>query len=124
MHGKNKQDNEPLYEMPANELRLGIGQPTERGFSWHTGLRAVAKQDRIAQRFSNGSEDKTDSFITADARVGYGFGVMAGLKSSHIDLQLSNLTNKKYHEHLTDGISGQELKAPGRGVTLAFSGAF
>ena len=124
MHGKNKQDNEPLYEMPANELRLGIGQPTERGFSWHTGLRAVAKQDRIAQRFSNDSEDKTDSFITADARVGYGFGVMAGLKSSHIDLQLSNLTNKKYHEHLTDGISGQELKAPGRGVTLAFSGAF
>jgi len=124
MRGKNKQDNEPLYEMPANELRLGIGQPAERGFSWHTGLRAVAKQDRIAQRFSNGSEDKTDSFITADARVGYGFGVMAGLKSSHIDLQLSNLTNKKYHEHLTDGISGQELKAPGRGVTLAFSGAF
>lgn len=124
MRGKNKQDNEPLYQMPANELRLGIGQPAERGFSWHTGLRAVAKQDRIAKKFSNGSEDKTDSFITADARVGYGFGALAGLKSSHVDLQLSNLTNEKYHEHLTDGISGQELKAAGRGVTLAFSGAF
>lgn len=124
MRGKNKQDNEPLYQMPANELRLGIGQPAERGFSWHTGLRAVAKQDRIAKRFSNGSEDKTDSFVTADARVGYGFGALAGLKSSHINLQLSNLTNEKYHEHLTDGISGQELKAAGRGVTLAFSGAF
>lgn len=124
MRGKNKQDNEPLYQMPANELRLGIGQPAERGFSWHTGLRAVAKQDRIAKKFSNGSEDKTDSFITADARVGYGFGALAGLKSSHVDLQLSNLTNEKYHEHLTDGLSGQELKAAGRGVTLAFSGAF
>lgn len=124
MRGKNKQDKEALYEMPANELRLGVGQPAERGFSWHTGLRAVAKQDRIAQRFSGGSEDKTDGFITADARVGYGFGAMAGLKSSHVDLQLSNLTNKKYHEHLTDGISGQELKAAGSGVTLAFSGAF
>lgn len=124
MRGKNKQDNEPLYQMPANELHLGIGQPAERGFSWHTGLRAVAKQDRIAKRFSNGSEDKTDSFVTADARVGYGFGALAGLKSSHINLQLSNLTNEKYHEHLTDGISGQELKAAGRGVTLAFSGAF
>ncbi|MDY0206740.1 MAG: TonB-dependent receptor [Pseudomonas sp.] len=124
MRGKNKQDNEPLYQMPANELRLGIGQAAERGFSWHTGVRAVAKQDRIAKRFSNGSEDKTSAFMTADAQVGYGFGAMAGLKSSHIDLQLSNLTNKKYHEHLTDGVSGQELKAPGRGVTLAFSGAF
>ena len=124
MRGKNKQDNEPLYQMPANELRLGIGQPAERGFSWHTGVRVVAKQDRIAKRFSNNSEDKTDSFVTADARVGYGFGALAGLKSSHIDLQLSNLTNEKYHEHLTDGISGQELKAAGRGVTLALSGAF
>jgi len=110
--------------MPANELRLGIGQPAERGFSWHTGLRAVAKQDRIAKKFSNNSEDKTSGFVTADARVGYGFGALAGLKSSHVDLQLSNLTNEKYHEHLTDGLSGQELKAAGRGVTLAFSGAF
>lgn len=124
MRGKNKQDNEPLYQMPANELRLGIGQPAERGFSWHTGLRAVAKQDRIAKKFSNGGEDKTDGFITADAQLGYGFGSMAGLKSSRVDLQLTNLTNKKYHEHLTDGISGQELKAAGRGVTLALSGAF
>jgi len=124
MRGKNKQDNEPLYQMPANELRLGIGQPAERGFSWHTGLRAVAKQDRIAKKFSNNSEDKTSGFVTADARVGYGFGALAGLKSSHVDLQLSNLTNEKYHEHLTDGLSGQELKAAGRGVTLAFSGAF
>ena len=124
MRGINKQDNEPLYQMPANELRLGIGQPAERGFTWHTGVRAVAKQDRIAKRFSNDSEDETAGFITADARIGYGFGAMAGLTSSHIDLQLSNLTNKKYHEHLTDGISGQELQAPGRGVTVAFSGAF
>ncbi len=84
MRGKNKQDNEPLYQMPANELRLGIGQAAERGFSWHTGVRAVAKQDRIAKRFSNGSEDKTSAFMTADAQVGYGFGAMAGLKSSHI----------------------------------------
>ncbi len=124
LRGKNKQDNEPLHQMPANELRLGIGQPAERGFSWHTGLRAVAKQDRIAKRFSNGSENETAGFVTVDARVGYGFGAMAGLKSSHVDLQLSNLANKKYHEHLTDGISGQELKAPGRGVILAFGGAF
>ena len=124
LRGKNKQDNEPLYQTPPAELRLGIGQPADVGFSWHTGLRAVAKQTRIAKKFSNGTEDKTSGFVTADINLGYGFGSVAGLKSSRVDLQLSNLTNKKYHEHLTDGISGYELKAPGRGVTLAVSGSF
>lgn len=124
LRGKNKQDDEPLYQMPANELRLGIGQPADLGFSWHAGIRAVDGQGRIAKKFSNGSEDKTSGFVTADIRAGYGFGGFAGLKSSRVDLLLSNLTDKKYHEHLTDGVSGQELKAPGRGVTLAVSGSF
>lgn len=124
LRGKNKQDNEPLYQTPPAELRLGIGQPADVGFSWHTGMRAVARQTRIAKKFSNGTEDKTSGFVTADINLGYGFGSVAGLKSSRVDLQLSNLTNKKYHEHLTDGISGYELKAPGRGVTLAVSGSF
>lgn len=124
LHGTNKQDDEPLHQMPANELRLGVGQPAEQGFSWHTGVRMVAKQDRIATQFTNGSEDETSGFITLDARLGYSFGSMAGLKTSHVNLQLNNLMDKKYHEHLTDGISGQELKAPGRGVVLAFSGSF
>lgn len=124
LRGKNKQDNEPLYQTPASELRLGLGQPADLGFSWHTGLRAVAKQTRIAKKFSNGTEDKTSGFVTADINLGYGFGSVAGLKASRLDLQLSNLANKKYHEHLTDGLSGYELKAPGRGVTLAFSGSF
>lgn len=124
LRGKNRQDNEPLYQTPPAELRLGIGQPADLGFSWHTGLRAVARQDRIARKFSGGTEDKTRGFATADINLGYGFGSVAGLKSSRVDLQLSNLTNKKYHEHLTDGLSGYELKAPGRGVTLAVSGSF
>jgi len=124
LRGKNKQDKEPLHQMPASELRLGVGQPTELGWSWHTGLRAVAKQDRTAKRFSNNSEDATSGFVTADANLGYGFAGIAGLKTSRVDMQLSNLTNKKYHEHLTDGVSGYELKAPGRGITLAVSGSF
>lgn len=124
LHGTNKEDNEPLYEMPANELRLGVGQPSEQGFNWHTGIRAVAKQDRVASNFTNGSEDETSGFVTLDARLGYSFGKAAGLQSSQVNLKLNNLLDKKYHEHLTDGISGQELKAPGRGVVLAFSGSF
>lgn len=124
LRATNKQDNEPLYQMPANELRLGVGQPAELGFSWHTGLRAVAKQDRIATKFSNGSENATAGFVTADMNLGYSFGAAAGLKSSYINLQLNNLLNKQYHEHLTEGISGQELAAPGRGFVLAIGGSF
>ncbi len=124
LRGDNKQDNEPLYQMPANELRLGIGQKSEIGFSWHAGLRAVAKQDRLATSFSNGGENKTSGFVTADARFGYGFGGLAGLKSSQLNLELNNLADKQYHEHLTDGISGQEISAPGRGATIAFSASF
>lgn len=124
LRGKNKQDNEPLYQMPAPEMRLGIGQPTDIGLSWHAGLRLVAKQDRIAKRFSNGSENKTAGFVTADAQLGYGFGQVAGLSALRIDARLSNITDKTYHEHLTEGLSGYEIKAPGRSLTLAISGSF
>lgn len=124
IRGDNKQDNEPLYQMPAHELRLGVGQKYELGFSWHAGLRAVAKQDRLATNFSNGSENETNGFVTADARLGYGFGRLVGLKDSQLNLELNNLADKKYHEHLTDGISGQEISASGRGATIAFSASF
>jgi len=38
LRGENKQDDEALYQMPAHELTLGIGQPSERGFYWHAQL--------------------------------------------------------------------------------------
>lgn len=84
----------------------------------------MAAQNRVATRFSNGTENNTDGFVTADASLGYGFGALGVLKTANLDLRLSNLANKQYHEHLTDGVSGQELAAPGRGATLAFSGSF
>lgn len=124
LRGENKQDDEPLYQMPAHELTLGIGQPAERGFYWHAQLRAVAEQDRVATRFSNGTEDETAGFVTADASLGWGFGKVGVLHSVNLDAKLSNLFDKAYHEHLADGVSGYELEAPGRGITLAVSGSF
>lgn len=124
LRGENKQDDEPLYQMPAHELTLGIGQPAERGFYWHAQLRAVAEQDRVATRFSNGTEDETAGFVTADASFGWGFGKVGVLQTANLDARLSNLFDKAYHEHLTDGVSGNELEAPGRGITLALSGSF
>lgn len=124
LRGENKQDDEALYQMPAHELTLGIGQPAERGFYWHAQLRAVAEQDRVATRFSNGTEDETSGFVTADASLGWGFGKVGVLQTANLDAKLTNLFDKAYHEHLADGVSGYELEAPGRGITLALSGSF
>jgi hemoglobin/transferrin/lactoferrin receptor protein len=124
LRGENRQDDEPLLQIPAAELTLGIGQPAERGFYWHTQLRAVAEQDRVATRFTNGSEDETAGFVTADASLGWGFGQVGVLQSANLDARLSNLFDKGYHEHLADGISGRELEAPGRGITVALTGNF
>lgn len=124
LRGENKQYDEPLYQMPAHELRLGIGQPAERGLSWRAGVRAVARQDRVATRFANGTEDATPGYAVVDARVGWGFGSLGVLDTARLDLRLNNLLDKRYHEHLADGVSGQELAMPGRGAVLAVSGAF
>jgi hemoglobin/transferrin/lactoferrin receptor protein len=124
LRGENKQDDEALYQMPAHELTLGIGQPAERGFYWHAQLRAVAEQNRVATRFSNGTEDETAGFVTADASFGWGFGKVGLLQTTNLDAKFNNLLNKAYHEHLTDGVSGDELDAPSRGITLALSGSF
>ena len=124
LRGENKQDDEPLHQMPAHELTLGIGQPAERGLYWHAQLRAVAEQDRVATEFTRGGEDRTAGFVTADASLGWGFGRIGVLQTANLDARLSNLFDKAYHEHLADGISGNELQAPGRGITVALSGSF
>ena len=124
LRGENHQDDEPLYQMPAPELTLGIGQPAERGFWWRAQLRAVAEQDRIATRFSNGTEDATAGFVTADAEFGWQFGKVGAFESAGLAVQLTNLADKRYHEHQTEGVSGNELAAPGRGIALGFNGSF
>ena len=124
LRGKNHQDDEPLFQMPAPELTLGIGQPAARGFWWRAQLRAVAEQDRIATRFTNGTENATAGFVTADAEFGWRFGKVGAFESAGLAVQLSNLADKRYHEHQTEGVSGNELAAPGRGIALSLNGSF
>ncbi|WP_454456020.1 TonB-dependent receptor plug domain-containing protein [Thauera phenylacetica] len=124
LRGKNHQDDEPLFQMPAPELTLGIGQPAERGFWWRAQLRAVAEQDRIAAKFSNGTENPTAGFVTADAEFGWRCGKVGAFESAGLAVQLSNLADKRHHEHQTEGVSGNELAAPGRGIALSLNGSF
>ncbi len=124
MRGENRQDDEPLAQMPPPELRVGIGQPASRGLHWHAQLRGVARQDRIATRFSAGTENETPGFVTADARIGWRFGKWASFDDTGFELRMINLFDRRYHEHLTDGISGRELAAPGRTFLLSWNGSF
>lgn len=124
LRGDNKQDDEPLYQMPAPELRLGIGQPAERGLRWRAQARGVAKQDRIATQFSNGTENTTPGYATVDLSAGWGFGKVGNLAALDLDASVSNLLDKGYHDHLTDGISGREIQAPGRSFNLTLKGSF
>ena len=132
LRGKNHQDDEPLFQMPAPELTLGIGQPAERGFWWRAQLRAVAEQNRVATKFTSGpggsvssaTENPTAGFVTADAEFGWQFGKLGAFQSAGLAVQLSNLADKRYHEHQTEGVSGNELAAPGRGIALSLNGSF
>ncbi|MFW5452238.1 TonB-dependent receptor [Thioalkalivibrio sulfidiphilus] len=124
LRGDNRQDDEPLAETPPPELRIGLGQPAERGLYWRAQTRAVARQDRVATQFTNGGEDETPGFVTADLNLGWHFGGAGALEQASLDLHFTNLFDRRYHEHLTQGISGQEIKAPGRGVAARFTGRF
>lgn len=124
LRGRNEQDDEALYQMPAPEVRIGIGQPAAKGFSWRAQVRGVAKQDRVATVFSNGTENATPGFATVDLFLGWGFGKVGALGSLDADLALTNLLDKGYHEHLADGVSGQEIQAAGRGLSLTLKGRF
>lgn len=124
LRGDNKEDDEPLSQMPPPEMRVGVGQSPEQGFHWRAQVRAVAKQDRVSERFSAGTENPTPGFATVDAVIGWRFGKVGFLSDTRVDLRLTNLLDKGYHEHLTEGVSGQEIQAPGRGAALGLYARF
>ncbi|MCG6659119.1 TonB-dependent receptor [Halomonas campisalis] len=124
LRGTNKQDDEPLYRMPAAEATLGIGQRPELGFQWHAQVRAVARQERTADIFSGGTELATPGFATADLGLGWHFGQAGGLSRLSLGLEVNNLFDRGYREHLTDQPAGGELLAPGRGAVATLRGRF
>lgn len=124
LRGHNHQDNEPLAEMPPPEVTAGFGQPADRGLHWRASLRAVAGQDRVGTRFTNGAENTTAGFATADLLVGWKHGRVGNLSDVSVELQLNNLFDRRYHEHLAEGLSGQEIASPGRGATLSLTARF
>lgn len=119
IRGTNDDMGEPLFQMPADELSLGwIGQVLP-GVKADFTLRLVDEQERVATRFTNGTENRTAGFVTADLGATWQFA-----KNQHLRLAVRNLADKRYHEHLAEGLSGSEINAPGRSVQISWRGSF
>ena len=82
-------------------------------------LRLVDRQDRVATVFTKGSENPTAGFVTADMGASWQLD-----PRNTVRLAVRNLADRRYHEHLTEGISGQEILSPGRSVQLSWRGRF
>lgn len=119
LRGENKDLDEPLFQMPADELRLGWEGRIAEGWTADVTGHFVRHQKRVAKVFSRGTEDATAGFVTADLGVSYRLN-----KQHSFRLGVKNLFDRKYHEHLTEGISGQEINMPGRSLALTWKGDF
>ncbi|MFT3820171.1 MAG: TonB-dependent receptor [Rubrivivax sp.] len=119
LRGTNKDLDEPLFQMPADELSLGWEGRIASGWTLDATLRGVRRQDRVATKFSLGTENATPGFATAD--VGVSWTPLPGHK---LRLLLKNAADKAYYEHLTEGLSGREIQSPGRSVALSWQGSF
>lgn len=119
VRGQNDDLNEPLFQMPADEISLGWLGRLMPSLQADLTVRLVDRQTRIASRFTNGAENATSGFVTADLGATWQFA-----KDHSLRFAIKNLADKTYHEHLTEGLSGNEIKAPGRSVQLAWRGRF
>lgn len=119
LRGDNKDLNEPLFQMPADELSLGWEGKVGAGWTADATLRLMARQDRVATAFSNGGENATPGFGTLDLGATWRYA-----KDQSLRVALKNLADKAYHEHLAEGVSGQEVEAPGRSLQLVWRGKF
>jgi hemoglobin/transferrin/lactoferrin receptor protein len=117
--GENKDLDEPLFQMPADELSFGWEGKVGAGWTADATVRLVAKQDRVATVFARGTENATAGFGTLDLGATWAYA-----KDQSLRVALKNVGDKAYHEHLAEGVSGQEIEAPGRSLQLVWRGKF
>jgi hemoglobin/transferrin/lactoferrin receptor protein len=119
VRGENDDLDEPLFQMPADEVSLGWLGNVMPGVKADFTLRLVDDQDRIATQFTKGSENATAGFATADLGATWQVD-----KRNSLRFAVKNLADKAYHEHLTEGVSGNEILAVGRSFQLSWKGSF
>jgi hemoglobin/transferrin/lactoferrin receptor protein len=119
VRGSNDELDEPLFQMPADELTLGWEGGVAANWTMDVTGRFVRRQNRVATVFSRGSENKSGGFATADVGATWRYA-----KSQSLRIGVKNLFDREYHEHLAEGVSGQEIPMPGRSLVLSWKGEF
>jgi hemoglobin/transferrin/lactoferrin receptor protein len=119
IRGTNGDLNEPLFMMPADTLTLGWQGQVTSAWSLDASARLVRRQDRVATLFSRGTEDATAGYGVLDVGATWRYA-----KDQHLRVAVKNLTDKRYHDHLAEGLPGREPLAPGRSLALAWQGRF
>jgi len=115
LRGRNQDFNEPLYQMPADEVTVSWDGRIAAGWRADARVRHVLKQTRVATVFARGLEDATPGFTTLDVGATWTRG------PHQVRVAVTNLTNRKYHEHLAEGLAGYEVPAPGRSVGIQYN---
>ncbi|MCE2487259.1 MAG: TonB-dependent receptor [Desulfurellaceae bacterium] len=113
VYAENEADNTALPEIPPLEGRLGVRyEHADWGVWLHPTVRLVQSQHRIDSAFG---ENTTPGFVTADLSAGWRF-----LGRHELTINVVNLFDKNYHEHMTreNPFSEREVFEPGRVVTV------
>ena len=119
IRGTNNDLGEPLYQVPADSLRLGWEGSVAPGWTLDAQARIVARQKRVATAFSRGTEDATAGYTVVDV------GATWRMRPGHsLRVAVKNLTNRRYHDHLAVGLPGYEIKAPGRSLAVSWNASF
>ncbi len=119
VRGTNRDLAEPLFQMPADFLSLGWEGRVAPDWTLDARALLVRRQNRVATAFTRGSENATPGYGVLD------LGATWRLHKNHtLRFAIRNVGDKRYHEHLTEGLSGHEIKAPGRSVMVSWQGRF
>ena len=117
VYGQNEGRGQPLPEIPPLEGTLGLRFERSWAGGWFAWImprvRMVARQGRIDPDFG---EDESPGFVTVDC-----FSGLRLFDRYELDLNLSNLFDTNYHEHMTreNPFTGAEVPEPGRMVYVA-----
>lgn len=119
VRGTNHDLNEPLYQVPADSLTLGWEGQLAPQWKLDAQAHLVARQNRVATRFSRATENATPGYGVVDIGATWRYR-----KEQSLRVAVKNLTNKRYHEHLAEGLPGQEISSPGRSLMVSWQASF
>ena len=105
--------------MPADTLSLGWEGRVATDWSVDATALLVRPQKRVATRFTRGQEDASAGYGVVDVGATWRYA-----RGQSLRLAIKNLGDKRYHEHLAEGLPGLEPHAPGRSLRIGWEGQF